>query len=90
MNFKSLGHFTALILLIEAVLMLPALILSLVFHEPLSTQAYLETLLIILVLGGILWLLSRGEKADDFYEKRRGPFRAVPVLCVVSQSVSSL
>ena len=69
MNFKSLGHFTALILLIEAVLMLPALILSLVFHEPLSTQAYLETLLIILVLGGILWLLSRGEKADDFYEK---------------------
>ena len=31
MNYKSLGHFTALILLVEAALMLPALILSLVF-----------------------------------------------------------
>ena len=69
MNFKSLGHFTALILFIEALLMLPALILSLVFREPLATTAYLETLLIILALGGVLWLLSRGEKADDFYEK---------------------
>ena len=66
MNFKSLGHFTALILFIEAILMLPALILSLVFHEPHATAAYLQTLLIILVLGGVLWILSRGEKADDF------------------------
>ena len=69
MNYKSLGHFTALILFIEAVLMLPAFILSLVFRESGATGAYLQTLLIILILGGILWLLSRGEKADDFYEK---------------------
>ena len=60
MNFKSLAHFTALILLIEAVLMLPALILSLFFKEPASTAAYLKTLLIILALGGLLWLVSRG------------------------------
>ena len=69
MNFKSLGHFTALILFVEAVLMLPAFILSLVFREPGSTGAYLHTLLIIAVLGAVLWLLSRGEKANDFYEK---------------------
>ena len=69
MNYKSLAHFTALILLVEAVLMLPAFVLSLVFHEPGSTEAYLKTLLIILILGGLLWLLSRGEKANDFYEK---------------------
>ena len=69
MNYKSLAHFTALILLVEAALMLPAFILSLVFHEPGSTTAYLETLLIILALGGLLLLLSRGEKANDFYEK---------------------
>ena len=71
MNYKSLAHFTALILLVEAVLMLPAFVLSLVFHEPGSTKAYLKTLLIILILGGLLWLLSRGEKANDFYEKER-------------------
>ncbi len=69
MNYKSLAHFTALILLVEAALMLPAFVLSLVFHEPGSTDAYVKTLLIILVLGGLLWLLSRGEKANDFYEK---------------------
>ncbi len=69
MNYKSLGHFTSLILLVEAVLMLPALILSFVFREPAATGAYLKTLLAILVLGGLLWLFSRGEKADDFYEK---------------------
>ena len=69
MNFKSLSHFTALILFVEALLMLPALILSLVFHEPGSTAAYLETILIIAALGGLLLLLARGEKADDFYEK---------------------
>ena len=69
MNYKSLGHFTALILLIEAALMLPALVLSFVFGEPDSTVAYLKTLMIILALGGLLWLLSKGEKANDFYEK---------------------
>ncbi len=69
MNYKSLGHFTALILLVEAALMLPALILSLVFGEPRATEAYLYTLLIILLISGLLLLLSRGEKADDFYEK---------------------
>ena len=69
MNYKSLSRFTALILAIEAGLMLPALVLSLVYREPRATEAYLWTLLIILALSGILALLSRGEKADDFYEK---------------------
>ena len=69
MNYKSLSRFTALILLIEAALMSPALILAIVFHEPRSTAAYLETLAIILILSGLFFLLSRGEKADDFYEK---------------------
>ena len=69
MNYKSLSHFTALILGVEALLMLPAFILSLVFHESGSTAAYLETLLIIIVLGSLLRLISRGEKADEFYEK---------------------
>ena len=41
MNYKSLGHFTALILFVEAVLMLPAFILSIVFGEAGSTQAYI-------------------------------------------------
>ncbi len=69
MNYKSLSRFTALILAIEAGLMLPALVLSLVYREPRATEAYLWTLLFILALSGILALLSRGEKADDFYEK---------------------
>ena len=69
MNYKSLAHFTALILFVEAVLMLPAFILSLAFREPVSTDAYLKTLLIILLLAGFLWILSRRERANDFYEK---------------------
>ena len=69
MNYKSLSRFSSFVLLIEAGFMLPALILSFVFDEPRATAAFWQTILIILALSGILVLLSRGEKADDFYEK---------------------
>ena len=69
MNYKSLSRFISLILWIEAGLMLPALLLSLVFHESGATNAYWQSILIIVLLGGAFFLLSRGERAGDFYEK---------------------
>lgn len=69
MNFKSLSRFTSLILVVEAAFMLPALLLSLICRESRSTGAYLISLGIILLLAGLLVLLSRGEKAGEFYEK---------------------
>ncbi|MBP3728994.1 MAG: TrkH family potassium uptake protein, partial [Lachnospiraceae bacterium] len=69
MNYKSLCRFISLILVIVAGLMFPALILALAFHEPHAATAYWQSIGIILVLGGLFFLLSRGEKAGDFYEK---------------------
>ena len=69
MNYKSLSRFISLILWIEAGFMLPAFLLSLVFREPGATTAYWQSILIIVLLGGAFFLLSRGEKAGDFYEK---------------------
>ena len=69
MNYKSLARFISLILIIEAGFMLPALILSLCFGEPRATAAYIETILIVLALSGLLFLLSRRERAGDFYAK---------------------
>lgn len=69
MNFKSLGRFTALILIIEAVFMLPGLILSLVYGESRASLAFLETLGIILLISALLFFICRGGKAGVFYEK---------------------
>ena len=68
MNYKSIGRFIAQILAVEALFLLPALVLSLVYKEPAATRAYLMTLAIVLVLAGLLYLATRGAKAN-IYEK---------------------
>ena len=60
MNYKSLSRFIGRILLIEAALMLPALLLSLVYVEPRATAAYWQSILIILAVSFVFRLLSRG------------------------------
>ena len=69
MNYKSLSRFIGRILLIEAALMLPALLLALIYREPRAATAYWQSILIILILSFGFRLLSRGEKVGDFYEK---------------------
>ena len=62
MNFKMIGRFIALILLVEAVFMLPALIISLCSAETLAAAAFAKTIGVIAVVSGILILLCRSAR----------------------------
>ena len=68
MNYKSIGHFVALIAAIEAVFLLPALLLALAFGEPQAVFPLLWTIGIALALSGLLFLLTRGARRE-FHEK---------------------
>ena len=68
MNYKMMGRFIAQILAIEAVFMLPALILSLCFGETGATYAYLYTLGAILLAVLVLSLICRGAPSA-FYAR---------------------
>ena len=68
MNYKMMGRFIAQILAIEAVFMLPALILSLCFREAGATNAYLYTLAAIMLAVLVLSMLCRGAPSA-FYAK---------------------
>ncbi len=60
MNYKMIGRFMGQILAIEALFMIPALLISLFCRETASIFAFLLTLAVILVLSGTLLLLCRG------------------------------
>ncbi len=60
MNYKMMGRFVAQTLLIEAVFMIPALIISLCYHEPMAVQGYLLTYAVLLPVIGLLFLLCKG------------------------------
>ena len=68
MNYKMMGRFIAQILAIEAVFMLPALILSLCFGETGATYAYLYTLAAIMITVLVLHVICRGAPSA-FYAK---------------------
>ena len=68
MNYKMMGRFIAQILSIEAVFMLPALILSLCYGETGATYAYLYTLAAIMLAVLVLNLICRGAPSA-FYAK---------------------
>ncbi len=70
MNFKMIGKFLAQIVAVEAVFMLPALILSLCFGESAASRAYLITLGIMLAVLCLLWLLCR--KAGKLFGAKEG------------------
>jgi trk system potassium uptake protein TrkH len=57
MNFKMLGRFIAQIVSIEALFMIPALLISLGYGEMNAVLAFLYTMGIMLVVAGILYLL---------------------------------
>ena len=66
MNYKMMGRFNALILAIEAVFMLPALLISLVLGEASAVRAFLISMGILLAIVGVLALLSRKATKDFF------------------------
>ncbi len=60
MNYKMMGRFVAQTLLIEAVFMIPALIISLCYAEPMAVRGYLLTYAVMLPVIGLLFLLCKG------------------------------
>ncbi|MDD6023596.1 MAG: TrkH family potassium uptake protein [Oscillospiraceae bacterium] len=68
MNYKMIGRYISWILLVEAVFMVPALIISLACGEMHGVFAFLETIGMILVVAGILFLLCRGAR-QIFYAR---------------------
>lgn len=62
MNYKMIGSFIAKILLIEAVFMIPACGISVFRHETMAARAFLFTIVLTLLVGGILAAATRGTK----------------------------
>ena len=70
MNYKMIGRFLAQILGIEALFMIPALIISICSGETAATLGFVYTLAILLPLTGLLFLLCRG--APNAFQAREG------------------
>ena len=66
MNYKMMGRFNAMILAIEAVFMIPPLLISLFLKENASFQAFLASMGITLAVAALLALFSRGARKDFF------------------------
>ncbi len=70
MNFKMIGRFLSQLIAIEAVLMLPALGISLGYGETAAVKGFLYTLGIIVVLSALLYGLCR--KSGSLFGVREG------------------
>ena len=68
MNYKMMGRFIAQILSIEALFMVPALIISLCYGEDMATKGFLVTLAMIAVIAALLLALCRSAPSA-FYAK---------------------
>ncbi|MBO7254649.1 MAG: TrkH family potassium uptake protein [Clostridia bacterium] len=68
MNYKMMGRFNALFLAVEALFMIPALIVSFSFGELEAAKAFLISIGIIMFVSGILAIVSKNAK-KDFYAK---------------------
>ncbi len=68
MNYKMMGRFIGNILMVEAVFMVPAMLISLWEREYASVRAFMWTLAAIILVVGLLKWLCRGSK-NKFYAK---------------------
>ena len=87
MNYKMIGRFLAQILSIEGLFLIPALLISLFCGEAAAVQAFLWTLLVILVCVVCLHWLCRGAPIA-FYAKEG--FVCVGISWIVLSLVGSL
>ena len=70
MNYKMMGRFMARIVLVEAVFLIPALLISVGYREGAAIQAFLYSIAIMLAVAGILGGLCRG--AGTVFGAREG------------------
>ncbi|MBO4384018.1 MAG: TrkH family potassium uptake protein [Clostridia bacterium] len=68
MNFRMIWRILSFILLVEAVFMLPAMLLCAFQKETVSAVSFLITIGIVLAAASVLWLLSRKAK-KGFYSR---------------------
>lgn len=68
MNYKMMGKFISRILLVEAVFMIPALLISIFNKETKSIVGFVSGIVIILVFAGALTLLC-GNSSKGFYAR---------------------
>ena len=68
MNYKMMGRFIGKILMVEAVFMVPAMLISLFEGEFASVRAFMYSIGAIILVCGLLMLLCRGSK-NKFYAK---------------------
>ena len=68
MNFRMMGKFLAQILLVEAVFMLPAAVVSLIYGESTGVYSFLAAMGLIALVSGGLFLLCKGAPSA-FYAK---------------------
>ena len=69
MNYKMMGRFIGKILMVEAVFMVPAMLISLFEGEFASVRAFMYSIGAIILVCGLLMLLCRGFK-NKFYAKK--------------------
>ena len=62
MNFRMMGRFVGKILLVEAVFMVPAMLISLWEKEYAAVWAFLWSILAVMATAGLLLLLCRGSR----------------------------
>jgi trk system potassium uptake protein TrkH len=70
MNYKMMGRFIAQILAIEALFLLPALLISIGYGEPEAVMGFVYSLGIILAVSGLLFALC--HKASKLFGAREG------------------
>ena len=68
MNYKMMGRFIGRILMVEAVFMVPAMLISLWEKEFDAVWAFMWSLGIIMAVSGVLLFFCRGSK-NRFYAK---------------------
>lgn len=68
MNYKMMGRFIAQILLLEALFMLPALLISSIEREGAAAFGFACSTGIIILAAAVLWIFCRGAK-KGFYAK---------------------
>lgn len=68
MNYRMMGKFISRILLVEALFMLPALLISLYKQEKYSVYGFISAIIITLAASLILWCLCRKAKRG-FYAR---------------------
>ena len=68
MNYKMMGRFVSQILLVEAVFMIPALLVSLGYGEAAATRAFFITIALTGAVSGVLYIFCR-KAPSAFYAK---------------------